>query len=671
MLSAWERVRLVAWLGDPAGLVYARQFLAERATARGRAVWRLRRLARAWLERGAPPTEVPPELLDCAEADLLSALRDLLWDEHLMTSAAVLLHSALTERAPAGPGQVDWGGVRTPPGGYGAGDHDWMGDESPPLDRPYPKTGGRPRSDRDRLIDDKPKGHVGAAPAEEAWPLLRAPASVSGGETFTLRVGLTDRRDPALLGTGAIPLPLGSVRLEIVVVYDPAAFTPVGWANPITVDYPDQRHVDLRMTAIDGPDLRARRHIGAAYHHGGGLRGFASREIEVAATPSGTVPLFDGRVLDIRPLLDADRPELVIVVERGEDVRGQTLLWSVRSPLPGVAPDAGPFRCDLGDDPAAFARALRIDIGGYGDDARGAALRLIGVGRRIGELIPEPVADAVRAVRRRVGVPTVLLLSTEPHVPWELAVMDGAEDGSPFLGATAAVGRWVLARGRPAPTPPVRVRAGSHAVVTARYEGVPGWARLPHAEAEAARLAERYPPCEEIGPLHSAVLDALDAGPRADVLHFALHGRYDPESVQEGLVLLAESGGRTRHRFLHPDQVAALDFTGRPFVFLNACQVGAGGEVLGDYSGLARAFLAAGASGVVAPLWNVHDESASAAADEFYRLAYSGVPPAEVLRRWRSRVSRHTRDGRPATALAYQFFGHPRLAMERTESTHG
>ena len=44
-----------------------------------------------------------------------------------------------------------------------------------------------------------------------------------------------------------------------------------------------------------------------------------------------------------------------------------------------------------------------------------------------------------------------------------------------------------------------------------------------------------------------------------------------------------------------------------PFVFLNACQVGSAGEMLGSYNGIAEAFLQAGATAVVAPLWNVDD----------------------------------------------------------------
>lgn len=91
MLTGDERARLVGWLGSGPGLVHSRQFLSERAKARGRAVRQVRTAARAWLEGGDRPTEAPPELVACPEAALLSALRSLPWDEHLMTDAATLL----------------------------------------------------------------------------------------------------------------------------------------------------------------------------------------------------------------------------------------------------------------------------------------------------------------------------------------------------------------------------------------------------------------------------------------------------------------------------------------------------------------------------------------------------------------------------------------------------
>ena len=52
---------------------------------------------------------------------------------------------------------------------------------------------------------------------------------------------------------------------------------------------------------------------------------------------------------------------------------------------------------------------------------------------------------------------------------------------------------------------------------------------------------------------------------------------------------------------LNGNKVLARPLDGA-FVFLNACQVGAGNEILGGASGLAADFVHAGASGVVAPL---------------------------------------------------------------------
>jgi CHAT domain-containing protein len=108
------------------------------------------------------------------------------------------------------------------------------------------------------------------------------------------------------------------------------------------------------------------------------------------------------------------------------------------------------------------------------------------------------------------------------------------------------------------------------------------------------------------------------------------------------------------------------------FVFLNACQVGAGQQVLGDYAGLAAAFLSAGASGVVAALWNVHDAVARDVAEQFYRALDSGTPVAEVLRQTRARYTRQTAetdaDGRATTLVAYQLFGHPRLRLTTIRS---
>jgi CHAT domain-containing protein len=103
---------------------------------------------------------------------------------------------------------------------------------------------------------------------------------------------------------------------------------------------------------------------------------------------------------------------------------------------------------------------------------------------------------------------------------------------------------------------------------------------------------------------------------------------------------------------------------GDPFVFLNACQVGGGEQILGDYAGLAEAFLFAGASGVVAPLWSIDDRLARELAVRFYERTFEGAGPADVLRRERA-AFRSAPDVTSATFLAYQYFGHPALRLRR------
>jgi hypothetical protein len=108
-------------------------------------------------------------------------------------------------------------------------------------------------------------------------------------------------------------------------------------------------------------------------------------------------------------------------------------------------------------------------------------------------------------------------------------------------------------------------------------------------------------------------------------------------------------------------------------VFLNACQVGAGDRLLGNYTGLAVEFLRAGASAVIAPLGNVNDERAGDLAREFYKMAYTDEPrpsAAEIVRRFRDRYRRVDAAPGSATNITYQLWGHPRLVLSRRTEEH-
>ena len=241
-------------------------------------------------------------------------------------------------------------------------------------------------------------------------------------------------------------------------------------------------------------------------------------------------------------------------------------------------------------------------------------------------------------------------------MPWELALVEPPLDANlpPFLSAQATVGRWVLGQRRPPLPPPMTLTVRGLAAVSGVYE-LPGWQRLVAAEAEAADLVSVHH-AAAVTANTADVLDLLRGAPAADVIHFAVHGSYDAAPGGDGLILV---DGST----LDPIVVLGTPLHGRPFVFLNACQVGQGDQLLGDQAGLAAAFLSAGASAVIAPLWSIDDELARQLAARFYERALRGDPPAEIMRSERAAFLDD-----PATVsstyMAYQFFGHPGLRLE-------
>jgi CHAT domain-containing protein len=194
------------------------------------------------------------------------------------------------------------------------------------------------------------------------------------------------------------------------------------------------------------------------------------------------------------------------------------------------------------------------------------------------------------------------------------------------------------------------------AVVSGDYRRA-GWARLPEARKEAKELASEF----KATPVDAAEgpVDALLKGkPRAQVLHFAIHGKFSPESFEQGMILVDGQ--------IEADTVRGTVLHGTPFVFLNACQLGAADQVLGDYAGMAHSFLLSGASAVVAPLWNVRDTLAREISLEFYRTVYGSamqgerISAGEALRRVRARFTGRSQN---ATYLAYQLYGDPNLQL--------
>ena len=499
-------------------------------------------------------------------------------------------------------------------------------------------------------------------PPAPTYALLRCPEVVVVEEEIELEVGISPVPMEDVEGEPLRAPSLPEYRLTIHVLAQGFRLRPgESWLNELEVTaarrYPS---LVLHLTAEpqDRP-VRSRR-IRANYLVEGQSIGFAVRavsvveraelvrEVEAGPHPAATTIGIPGA---------ESAADLTITILQEDSDRGE-LLWSFSTPHAGIQVPDESISKDVGSDPERFARQLVEKVNAR-EGKVGLYPFLRGIGREIADHVPPPIWSALREIgtKKPGKPPTVLILSEEPYIPWELAVMPQPLDAAvpPFLAAQASVGRWVLPEAdRPRVPPPLQVEVRSAAVISGVYDS-PNWRRLEEAEEEARQLARQYRGVVPVDATHRTVTRCLGGDPEADLLHFAVHGIYDPNGIQNGLVLVDEAT-------LDPYDVKGADLRRNPFVFLNACQVGAGDRILGDYAGLAAAFLYAGASGVIAPLWSVKDTIAREIALEFYRRVAAGEPPALILREERARF-RDSDEPASATYLAYQFFGHPELRL--------
>jgi CHAT domain-containing protein/Tfp pilus assembly protein PilF len=119
------------------------------------------------------------------------------------------------------------------------------------------------------------------------------------------------------------------------------------------------------------------------------------------------------------------------------------------------------------------------------------------------------------------------------------------------------------------------------------------------------------------------------------IVHFATHALSDNRHPElSGLVLsLVDRKGKFQDGFLDLQSIYNLHLPAE-LVVLSACKTGLGKEVAGEgLMGLTRAFMYAGATRVVASLWNVNDVSTKELMEKFYRaMEQEGMPPAAALR---------------------------------------
>jgi len=186
----------------------------------------------------------------------------------------------------------------------------------------------------------------------------------------------------------------------------------------------------------------------------------------------------------------------------------------------------------------------------------------------------------------------------------------------------------------------------------------PGERSLPGAEREVRALAGRYRDVEARVP--SAPGGGLALG-AFDALHFAGHAEVDDQLPWRSALRLGPPAGDDSLLTAAEIARAPLDAT---LVVLSGCE-SAGGRVRSGegVTGLANAFLAAGAPAVVATLWPVSDATTADLMDRFYQELARGAAAAEALRAAQAAIRATPATQHPFFWAGFVLIGDPEVAV--------
>jgi hypothetical protein len=320
------------------------------------------------------------------------------------------------------------------------------------------------------------------------------------------------------------------------------------------------------------------------------------------------------------------------------------------------APDPATRKLNLSGAPAAalpYLERQQVEL-----------TRIEAATRKLGEklwweLIPGDFKQLYAARRGEWAGRTLLIVSDEPAIPWELVwpysfdPADDWEDDGPWC-LTFCLTRW-LRRGEHTvgcSAPPAAVTVNALACVTPTDSGLP-FTQQEQQFLATWRGAHGVADASPAGSYEAAVRALIDQG-GYDWLHVASHGRVGQAlGVRQGLLVLQDGGALDADAFLGRGPLRHLRQR-RPGFFFNACHGGRQGWGLTYLAGWAPRLLELGAGVVVAPLWSVGDEQAFVFAAAFYdRLEAAGLGAAVREARLAAR-----REGDP-TWLAYSVYAHP------------
>lgn len=342
--------------------------------------------------------------------------------------------------------------------------------------------------------------------------------------------------------------------------------------------------------------------------------------------------------------------------------------WSCLSPhMMFPAPkDPRDALMTLGGDAEKFVQALFKPQAGKEGLSKADIMDIEGAGEIIYRATPKVFKDAYwqvwRAAQGRFTFESIQIITDEPLVPWEL--MRLADDqrardvDAEFLAIRHSVGRWLASSSSRLTQ---RIPVSSIAVSASDYANIASVNRLPWAIEERAFLITDYG-AQNVTLTSDAVVNFLLHG-CAQAVHFACHGRMSVAQPLTSQLILEDVPETLRPNMVDHEKVRRGLGLQHPLVFLNACDVGGAATTLSLVAGFPAAFLGAGSSAVIAPLWVVSDQRARQISEQFYKSAFSGT---QTLGRILRDVRKEWVNSRHLTFLAYVLYGDPMSEVRYT-----
>jgi len=198
------------------------------------------------------------------------------------------------------------------------------------------------------------------------------------------------------------------------------------------------------------------------------------------------------------------------------------------------------------------------------------------------------------------------------------------------------------------------------AVCATSYKDIPNIQPLPWAEEERKYLQDHFS-AFNVKMLRAEVKTFLETG-IAEVVHFSCHGDMSAQQPEDSSLDLEDK--KIKPGWVGRPEIRKGVGESKPLVFLNACQVGGAGKVLGLVFGWPQAFLNIGSTACIAPLWSVIDENARDIAQDFYQMTLIDSPPKSLGEALQS-IRQQWRAKRSLTYLGYVLYGDPTARITR------